>query len=413
MEPIEDGTASLNPLKALWHNLKKLPVASSWTGLVSGLLVVFVSTTGPIAILYQAAAAGKLSAELTNSWLFAVFLGSGLFGLYLSLRFAMPIIGSWASTTTALLVTGLADHKFSDVIGAYFGASILLLIVGATGLFDKIIKIIPQRLIMAMLAGVLLRFGLRIFTSTQINPLLGVSMLLVYFITRRLKYRAPVLLAFFIGLLIAIIQSKIELPNFHLSPTSPVWVSPTFSFGALFTLTIPIFLTVMTTQNAPGIVLLKAVNYRPPINQVVTVGAIFSLLGSGFGGAGVNISAMTASLAITPDSNRDPKKRYFSGVISGLAYCIAAIFAATISTLYLSFPIELTSVLAGIALLPIIVNSLTESLADSDFRDAAAVTFLVTISGISGWGIGAPFWGILAGLAVHQITHLTPKASKK
>lgn len=405
MAAVESGTTDLKPAKAILHNLKALPEAASWTGLISGLLVVFVSTTGPIAILYQAAAAGDLSVDLTNSWLFTVFLGSGLFGLYLSLRFAMPIIGTWASTTTALLVTGLVDHKFSDVIGAYFGASILLLIVGMTGLFEKIIKVIPQSLIMAMLAGVLLSFGLRIFTATQVNPILGMAMLLIYFTSRKLKFRAPVLLAFFVGLSIAIIQSKIQLSNIELSPAKPIWVAPTFSLGAFFTLSIPIFLMVMTTQNAPGIVLLKAVNYRPPINQIVTLGGLLSILGSGFAGAGVNVSSMTASIAISPDSDPNPKKRYFSGVVCGLAYCAAAVFAATISTMYQSFPIELTSILAGIALLPIIINSLTDSLADSDFRDAAAVTFLVTISGISGWGVGAPFWGILAGLLIHQITH--------
>ena len=108
--------------------------------------------------MYQAAASGNMSIELTNSWLFAVFLGSGLFGLLLTLRFGIPIIGSWAATTTALLVTGLADHSFSDVVGAYFGASILLIIIGYTGVFNRLMESIPHAIIMAMLAGILLTF---------------------------------------------------------------------------------------------------------------------------------------------------------------------------------------------------------------------------------------------------------------
>jgi benzoate membrane transport protein len=406
MSEIESGTTDLPLFKALGHNLRNIPKAASWTALLSGLLVVFVSTTGPIAILYQAAAAAKMPIELTNSWLFAVFLGSGLFGLLLTLRFGIPIIGSWASTTTALLVTGLVDHSFSEVIGAYFGASILLMIVGYTGVFNKLMQSIPHAIIMAMLAGVLLVFGTRIFTSTRINPLLGLLMLVVFYLGRTLKWRAPLLAAFAIGLITVVAQSKIDIPPLSFEVVTPVWTNPTFSIGSFFTLTIPIFLMVMTTQNAPGIALLKAVHYKPPVNQIVHFGGTLSLLGAGFGGAGVNLSAMTATIAISPDSDPNPKTRYFAGVASGVAYSVAALFAGIFSTLYGAFPLELTAILAGLALLPVITGSLSDALEKKDFRDSAIVTFLVTISGVSGWGVGAPFWGLLAGIAVHRFSEI-------
>ena len=404
MSEVESGTTDLSLYKALAHNLRNLPKAASWTALLSGFLVVFVSTTGPIAILYQAAAAGKLPIELTNSWLFAVFLGSGLFGLLLTLRFGIPIVGSWASTTTALLVTGLVDHPFSEVIGAYFGASILLMIVGYTGIFNKLMQSIPHAIIMAMLAGVLLIFGTRIFTSTRINPLMGLLMLAVFFLGRTLKWRAPVLASFAVGLITVIAQSKIDVPPLNFEVVTPVWTNPTFSLGSLFTLTIPIFLVVMTTQNAPGIALLKAVHYKAPVNQIVHFGGTLSLLGAGFGGAGVNLSAMTATIAISPDSDPNPKTRYFAGVVSGVAYCVAALFAGIFSALFGAFPVELTAILAGLALLPVITAALTDALEEKDFRDSAVVTFLVTISGVSGWGIGSPFWGLIAGIAVHKFS---------
>ena len=404
MSEVESGTTDLSLFKALVHNLRNLPKAASWTALLSGFLVVFVSTTGPIAILYQAAAAGKLPIELTNSWLFAVFLGSGLFGLLLTLRFGIPIVGSWASTTTALLVTGLVDHPFSEVIGAYFGASILLMIVGYTGIFNKLMQSIPHAIIMAMLAGVLLIFGTRIFTSTRINPLMGLLMLAVFFLGRTLKWRAPVLASFAVGLITVIAQSKIDVPPLNFEVVTPVWTNPTFSLGSLFTLTIPIFLVVMTTQNAPGIALLKAVHYKAPVNQIVHFGGTLSLLGAGFGGAGVNLSAMTATIAISPDSDPNPKTRYFAGVVSGVAYCVAALFAGIFSALFGAFPVELTAILAGLALLPVITAALTDALEEKDFRDSAVVTFLVTISGVSGWGVGSPFWGLIAGIAVHKFS---------
>ena len=186
----------ISTLRAISKNIANLPKAASWSGFFSGLLVVFVSLTGPIAILYQAVQAADLSVELTNSWLLAIFMGSGLFALLMSLRFGIPIIGSWASTTTALLITGLVDHPFSEVIGAYFVASVILMVIGYTGIFSKLMQTIPHAVIMAMLAGVLLTFGVKIFSSTQINPILGVLMLLVFFAAKAIRFRAPVVLSY-------------------------------------------------------------------------------------------------------------------------------------------------------------------------------------------------------------------------
>jgi benzoate membrane transport protein len=393
-------------LKALRRNIANLPRSATWSGLFSGLLVVFVSTTGPIAILYQAAQAANLSGELTNSWLFAIFMGSGLFGLLMSLRFGIPIIGSWASTTTALLVTGLVDHKFTDVIGAYFVASIILMVIGYTGIFNKLMQAIPHAVIMAMLGGVLLTFGVKIFLSTEINPVLGVSMLLMFFIAKAIKLRAPVVFAFAVGILVVILQSKVNIPQLNLSIVTPVWTNPTFSVGVLFTLTIPIVLMVMTSQNAPGMALLKAVNYQPPTNAILHFGGLLSLLGAGFGGSGVNLSTITASIAITEESDPNPETRYFAGVVAGIAYCVAALFAGVFSTLFGSFPGELTAVLAGIALLPIITTSLVDAMEKKDYRDSAVVTFLVTLSGVAAFGVGSPFWGLMAGVIVHQLQRL-------
>ena len=398
---------NISTLRAISKNLSNLPNAASWSGFFSGLLVVFVSITGPIAILYQAVQAANLSAELTNSWLLAIFMGSGLFALLMSLKFGIPIIGSWASTTTALLITGLVDHPFSEVIGAYFVASIILMIIGYTGIFNKLMQTIPHAVIMAMLAGVLLTFGVKIFSSTRINPILGVSMLLVFFAAKAIKLRAPVVTAFVIGVAVVALQSKISIPEIKLSIATPVWTNPTFPIGAFFTLTIPIVLLVMTSQNAPGIALLKAVGYTPPINTIVHFGGFLSLLGAGFGGSGVNLSSITASIAITEESDPNPETRYFAGVVAGLAYCVAALFAGFFSTLFSSFPGELTAVLAGIALLPIITTSLVDAMEIKDYRDSAVVTFLVTISGVSALGVGSPFWGLLAGVIVHQLQRLS------
>ena len=399
---IEEGTYDLTWHKAVLHNIKGTPKAFTWGALFSGMLIVFISTTGPIAILFQAADAGQLSDKYTISWLFAVFMGSGVFGLFLSLRYGMPIIGSWAATVTALLVTGLVDHSLPEVVAAYFLASMILLLIGVTGIFTRIMSIIPHAVIMAMLAGVLFSFGLRIFTSSKAEPLIGFGMIFMFFLGRRLKWRAPVFGSLFIGVAIALAQSKLNAPSFDFQMVHPIWINPVFSPDLIFTLVIPIVLMVMTTQNATGISLIRSAGYRVPINDIVTLGGFLSLLGAGFGGAGVNVSAMTAIIALGPEADPNPKTRYFAGISAAITYILAALSAGIFLSLYASFPPALTTVLAGLALLPVISASIVEAVMDIEYRDAAIVTFLISVSGVSGWGIGAPFWGLLGGFLVHH-----------
>lgn len=403
---IEEGTYDLAWHKAIFHNLKGVPKAFSWGALFSGILIVFISTTGPIAILFQAADEGKLSDQYTISWLFAVFMGSGLFGLLLSLRYGMPIIGSWAATVTALLVTGLVDHSLPEVVAAYFLASIILLLIGVTGIFTRIMSIIPHAVIMAMLAGVLFSFGLRIFTSSKSEPFIGFGMIIMYFLGRRLKLRAPVFGSLFVGVAVAITQGKLATPHFDLELVHPIWITPVFSPDLIFTLVIPIVLMVMTTQNATGISLIRSAGFKVPINDIVTMGGFLSLLGAGFGGAGVNVSAMTAIIALGPEADPNPKTRYFAGISTGITYILAALCAGVFLSLYASFPPALTTVLAGLALLPVISASIVEAVTEPEYRDAAIVTFLISVSGISGWGVGAPFWGLLGGFIVHHFVTL-------
>ena len=392
---IEEGTYNLAWHKAIFHNIKGIPQAFTWSALFSGMLIVFISTTGPIAILFQAANAGQLSDQYTASWLFAVFIGSGVFGLLLSLRYRMPIIGSWASTVTALLVTGLVDHPLPEVVAAYFLASIILLFIGMTGIFSRIMSIIPHAVI---------------FTSSKAEPLIGFGMILIYFLGRRLKWRAPVFGSLFVGVIVAILQSKLKVPRFEFQLVEPVWINPVFSPDLIFTLVIPIVLMVMTTQNATGISLIQSAGYKVPINNIVTLGGFLSILGAGFGGAGVNVSAMTAIIALGPEADPNPQTRYFAGISTALTYIFAGLFAGIFLSLYASFPPALTTVLAGLALLPVISASIAEAVLEPEYRDAAIVTFLISVSGISGWGVGAPFWGLLGGFLVHHFISFKKRA---
>jgi benzoate membrane transport protein len=399
----EAGTSHLSVFSAFKTNFLGIKQAASWSALLSGFIVVLISSTGPLAVLFQAAEAGHFSSEQTASWLLTIFIGSGLFGLILTLRHGMPVIGAWGSATTALLVTALPLHSFPDVVGAYFVASAALLLVGMTGIFSRLIALVPRPVVMAMLAGVLFQFGVNTFSSLQTNAALGISMILAFFVARRYKWRAPVVASLFVGLFVAALQSKLVNPHVGVSIAKPVWTTPTFSIGALFTVALPIFLLVLTTQNATGIAVLYNSGYEPPVNHIVSLGGVLSLVGAGFGGSGVNISAITAAIATQDHADPNPKTRYFAGISAGVFYLALGLLGATVTGLFTTLPPLLLAVLAGLALLPVIGSSIHEALADSDYRDAGLVTLLVTISGVSAWNLGAPFWGLMAGVAVHRI----------
>ena len=404
MKSPECGSSGLKPWEAFRKNIRGLPRAASWGGLVAGILVVVISSTGPLAILFQAAKVGNFSAAQTSSWLLTIFVGSGIFGLFLSLRHGMPIVGAWASATTALLVTALTSHSYAETIGAYFVVSLALILVGVTGIFQRLISLVPHAVVMAMLSGILFRFGIDIFTAMRSDALLGISMVLAFFIGRRFHWRAPVLLALAVGLLVAFEQSLLKNPHIKISLTHPIWSNPEWNAGSLLTLALPIFLMVMTTQNAPGIAVLRNSGFKPPVNQIVTFGGALSLLGAGFGSSGVNLSTITAAIATGEQSDPNPKNRYFAGVCAGISYLLLGLVGATVTGLFASLPATLLAVLAGLALLPVIGSATYEALSDQGYREAGLVTLLITISGVSAWNLGSPFWGLVGGVLVHHIT---------
>ena len=402
-DELEKGTTELSIFNSFRSNVRDLKKSFSWGAALSGLLIVMISTTGPIAILFQAAEAGNFTDKQLSTWLFTIFTGSGIFGLVLTLRFRMPIIGAWSAATTALLVTGLTEHSYAEVLGAYVVASLALVIVGATGVFGKLISLIPRPVVMAMLSGVLFRFGVEVFSSLKTDAWIGISMILVYYTCKRYKFRAPIVPALIAGLFVSFLEGELVNPKIHLGITTPYWFTPEFTIGSIITLSIPIFLMVMTTQNATGVAVLINSGYQAPANAIVKVGGLISLITAPFGNSGVNISAMTAAIATQKDADPNPKTRYFAGVSCGLFYVLLGFFGSTVMGLYGRLPEVLLAVLAGLALIPVIGSSTNEALEDPQYREAGLVTILITISGISAIGLGAPFWGLVGGVCVHKI----------
>ncbi len=401
---LEVGTTHLPVFQAIKENSRDLKKSASWSALLAGFLAVLISVTGPVAILFQAAQAGHLSEGQTNSWLWTIFLGSGIFGIVLTLRYRMPIIGAWGSATTALLVDSLTSHPFPEVVGAYFIASIAVTALGMSGLFSKFIHLVPRPVVMAMLGGVLFNFGVTAFSSVRSGPWIALPMIVIFFAGRAFKFKATIVFALLSGLLVAALQKKLVNPHIHADLVHPMWTNPTFTVASAINLALPIFLLVMTTQFATGSAVLFNMNYEAPINAIVTTGGFLSLLSAGFGGSGVNCAAMTAAIGCGPDADPNPKTRYFAGFVSGLVYLALGLYAGVESGFLSSLPAVLVAVLAGLALIPTISSAIHEALVDAEYRDAGIVALSISVSGIKFFSIAAPFWALVGGILVHQFT---------
>ncbi len=405
------GTSSEPIIQSVFRNLRSYFKDLSWSAASTGILVVLVSSTGPAALMLQAAKAGHFSTNQTISWLSICWIGSGVVGLLLTLRYRMPIFGAWSSPSVALLVTGLSVHSINEAVAAYYLSALAILLIGVTGIFEKILSLVPRAVIMAMLGGVLFTFGVQIFVQLPSEPVIVLAMLATFFFGRRRNWRAPVVLSTVVGLIVTIVLGKAASPHMVFGLTKFVWITPKFSIGGIFTLAVPLVLLTLTTQFAPGSAVLISNGYKAPINSMLKLSGVLSFLTAGFLNSGLNCAAISAAMGVSPQAEPDKNRRYTAAITSGFAYIIVGILGSTMMALFNLVPSAFLATLTGLALLPSIASSTHEALVDSDYREAAMVTFLVTVSNIHVLKLGAPFWGLIAGVLIHQIT--SKKKAKK
>lgn len=377
---------------------------ASLSAVLAGVIATLIAYAGPLVIVFQAAAG--LPPALLSSWVWAISIGSGVLGIALSLRYRVPVVIAWSAPGSALLVTLLPTVDFSVAVGAYLVTSVALLVVGVSGWFDKLVTRLPEAVSAAMLAGILFGFSTKIFTALPAQPAMVLGMFAAFFIGRRLFPRYAVVLVLVVGVLIAWTGGLLASRPLDWHMTVPVWTTPRFEWQAIVSISLPLLVVALTGQFVPGIALLRASGYATPAARpVIGWSAAASAVLAPFGCHGLNLGAFTAAICTGREAHEDPARRYVAGVAGGVAYLVLGCFAATVLSLFAILPRELIAALAGLALFPAIASSLAAAMQHADDRDAALATFIVSASGMSLFGLGAAFWGLLFGLAVHALLH--------
>ncbi|WP_010116181.1 benzoate/H(+) symporter BenE family transporter [Acinetobacter sp. P8-3-8] len=385
--------------------LQDFSIPAVFAGFITFLIGISVSAV----LVIQAAQLLGATAEQITSWFWALGLGIGLSGLILSWKFKYPVATSWSTAGLALILATASGYTLYEAIGAFLVCGVLTAILGFLGIFEKVLAYIPQSLTSAMLAGVLLKFGIALFASMQNDWQFILSLLAIYIISKRLWARYCIVITVIAGILICPLFMEFHTPVLHWSLAKPVWMTPDFTWSALFGLALPLFVINMASQYLPGIAMIKSYGYQPHVNQLIGwTGTVQALLAP-FGCYTVNIAAISAAVSLDDQVHPDPSKRYIAGISCGFFYILMGLFAATLTSLLMSFPHLFIVALAGIALFGTISHNIAIAFYEVKDREAALLTFLFSASSVQFFGIGSAFWGLLFGFVVSFILNFRTK----
>ncbi len=366
--------------------------------LSAGFVTVLVGFTSSAAIVFQAAEAAGATPAQISSWMWALGIAMGVTCIGLSLRYRAPVVTAWSTPGAALLVTALAGVSLEHATGAFIFCAVLILLAGVTRGFERVMDRIPPGIAAAMLAGVLVRFGIEVFVAMGQRFGLVFAMFAAYLLARRLLPRYAVLLVLALGSAVAAAQGLLNFDTLRLEMATPVFTMPVFDWQTMIGVGVPLFVVTMTSQNVPGVAVMRAAGYgKVPVSPVVGWIGTVNVLMAPFGAYALNLAANTAAICMGREAHEDPAKRYLASVFAGVFYLLVGVFGATVGALFAAFPRELVLAVAGLALFGTIGGGLATAMKDEAQREPALVTFLVTASGLSLGGIGSAFWGVVAG----------------
>lgn len=372
----------------------------SLSAATAGFVAVLVGFTSSVTLVFQAAQAFGATPAQTTSWMWALGLGMGLCSLVPSLILRQPVMVAWSTPGAAVLASaGLAGgYSMGEAVGAFMACACLIALVGATGWFERAMHRIPAAIASALLAGVLARFGIQAFAAAQTALPLVLLMLLSYLLARRFLPRYAVVLTLAVAIAYAACRGQIAVSAMRFEWAVPVFTAPQFSLSAFIGLALPLFVVTMASQNLPGVAVIRASGYPLPVSRLITMTGLATLVLAPFGAYALNLSAITAAMCMGPEAHEDRSRRYTAAVACGALYVVVGLFGAVVTGLLTAFPQELVIAIAGLALLGTIGGGLATALKEDAHREAALITFLVTLSGVVIGGVGSAFWGAMAGV---------------
>lgn len=361
--------------------------------------------SGPALIVIGAANAGHLSDAQTVAWLFGIYFLGGLISLGLALYYKMPIVGAYSIPGAAMIASSLTIFSFDQAVGAFILAGVLVFILGVTGLIGRVMRWLPMPIVMAMIAGALIRFGTGAVTAINALPLVVCAAIVAFFISMRyVKAVPPVLSALVVGLIVVFATGAFRSSAAHINVVMPVLTMPTFTVDAFLAMAVPLAILVVGAENAQAVGVLMAEGYRPPINAMTIVSGIGGILAGVLGAHNANIAGPMTAICASDQAGEDKEGRYVAAVLNGVLFGAFGIVASVAVPFILALPGPLISVVAGLAMINVLLSAFQGAFTKgAPHQVGAFVALVVAMSNITVLHISAPFWSLVAGSVISMV----------
>lgn len=371
----------------------------------AGLVAAIFGCSGPALIVIGGANKAGLSNGQTVAWLFAIYFLGGLISLFLALRYKQPITGAYSIPGAALVAGSLATFSFDQAVGAFIMAGIVVFLLGISGLIGRIMRWLPMPIVMAMIAGALIRFATGAVSALGTAPIIAGSAIVAFFVSMRfLKTAPPVLAAFVVGLIAAFATGSVGSGGAEIAFVLPEFTAPTFTLDAFLAISVPLALLVIGAENAQATGVLMAEGYRPPVNMMTIISGIGGIVAGFLGGHNANIAGPMTAICSSEQAGEDKEGRYAATVVNGILFGAFGLVAGAAVPVVMSLPGALIGTVAGLAMIGVLLaafqNAFGKSLGN---QTGAFVALAVAMSNVSLLGISAPFWALVAGVAVSFI----------
>jgi len=407
-------SSSANRASTIATRRPSLLSALSIKAISTGVVAALFGCSGPALIVISAANAGHLTNGQTVAWLFAVYFLGGLISLVMASRYRQPITGAYSIPGAAIMSVALVSIPFAEAVGAFIMSGVIVLLLGISGLIGRIMRWLPMPIVMAMIAGALIRFGVGAVESVGTAPLIAGTALAAFFLASRfLNSVPPVLVAAVVGFVVAYFSGAVQSANVDIAMVAPQFTLPHFSFDAFISISVPLAALVIGAENAQATGVLMAEGYRPPVNAMTVISGIGGIVAGALGGHNANIAGPMTAICASEQAGDDRDKRFGATLVNGVLFCLFGLFAGMAVPLILALPKALIASVAGVAMIGVLLAAFQQAFTKSvGYQVGAFVALVVAMSKLSLLGISSPFWALVAGIVVSELLGEAAKTRK-
>lgn len=384
-----------------------MPSSFQLSHLTAGFTAVLVGYTSSVILVIQAATSSGATPDHIASWLLILGVALGVTTIGYSWYYKVPVLTAWSTPGAAMLITVAPDYSLQECIGAFILSGFFVLLTGLIKPINQLIDRIPAQVATAMLAAILLPFCLKAFAPLEHSPILFFSMFIAYLISKSVVPRYTMLILLLVSIANALYFYSFSFHTINFTVTKPSWVTPTFSSSSAINIALPLYIITMLSQNLPGIAMLNSYGYKIQTKSLFLGTGLANMMSAPFGGFSINLAAISAAICMNKDVDLDANQRYQATIWAGIFYLLAGCWASAVVSLFLILPTDIVQMLAGFALLGTLLMCLKTSFSKDKATEPALLTFLISLSGVTLFGINAPILGLLVGIALFKYQQKT------